>query len=46
MTAVRHWCALLFICLSVGDVLLASLLGHGFDEVTLSKLECSKQASP
>ncbi len=21
-------------------------LGHGFDEVTLSKLECSKQASP
>ena len=42
--AVRLWCALPSIRLTAEDVLLASLLGHGFGLVTLSKLECSKQA--
>ena len=30
--------------LAAGDVLLSSRSGHGVGEVTLSKLECSKQA--
>ena len=38
------WYALPSRRLSVGDGFSASLSGPGLDEVTLSKLECSKQA--